>query len=119
MIDSNSDPEGISYIIPSNDDATKSIALIVGFLAENAIKRGKSGKKAAIAENRRKLRKNSRRKRRSSNASLKFKITVYDSNFCTFILNFGLTTFTYIHMTIDINLIKRLRDMTGAGVSLM
>ncbi|MEK7130672.1 MAG: 30S ribosomal protein S2 [Patescibacteria group bacterium] len=49
MIDSNSDPEGISYIIPSNDDATKSIALIVGFLAE-AIKRGKAEKEAAIAE---------------------------------------------------------------------
>ena len=32
-------------------------------------------------------------------------------------MNFGLITFNYIHMTIDINLIKRLRDMTGAGVA--
>ena len=49
MTDSNSDPEGISYVIPSNDDATKSIALIVGFLSE-AIAKGKAEKEASSAE---------------------------------------------------------------------
>lgn len=49
MVDSNSDPEGISYVIPSNDDATKSIALIVDFLTE-AVKKGKEAKEAAPTE---------------------------------------------------------------------
>lgn len=49
MVDSNSDPEGITHLIPSNDDATKSIALIVGFLTE-AIQKGKGEKTAAKAE---------------------------------------------------------------------
>ena len=49
MTDSNSNPEGIAYVIPSNDDATKSIALIVGFLSE-AIAKGKAEKETAGAE---------------------------------------------------------------------
>ena len=32
MVDTNSSPEGIDFIIPSNDDATKSIDLIVGHM---------------------------------------------------------------------------------------
>jgi small subunit ribosomal protein S2 len=39
MVDTNSSPEGIDFLIPSNDDATKSIDLIVGHLCES-IKEG-------------------------------------------------------------------------------
>ncbi|VAW25345.1 SSU ribosomal protein S2p (SAe) [hydrothermal vent metagenome] len=34
MIDTNSDPRGIDYAIPSNDDASKSITKVLGFLIE-------------------------------------------------------------------------------------
>ena len=34
MVDTNSSPEGIDFLIPSNDDATKSIDLIVGHLCD-------------------------------------------------------------------------------------
>ncbi|WP_457617772.1 30S ribosomal protein S2 [Lutibacter sp.] len=34
MIDTNSDPRGIDYVIPSNDDASKSITKVLGFLIE-------------------------------------------------------------------------------------
>ncbi len=40
MVDTNTDPEGITYPIPANDDATKSIELIVHCLAD-AVKEGK------------------------------------------------------------------------------
>jgi len=39
MVDTNSNPEGIDFVIPSNDDATKSIELIVGALCD-AVKEG-------------------------------------------------------------------------------
>ena len=39
MVDTNSSPEGIDFIIPSNDDATKSIDLIVSTLCDS-IKEG-------------------------------------------------------------------------------
>ncbi|GIR59960.1 MAG: hypothetical protein CM15mP65_25410 [Crocinitomicaceae bacterium] len=39
MVDTNSSPEGIDFLIPSNDDATKSIDLIVGHLCDS-IKEG-------------------------------------------------------------------------------
>ncbi|MEA1877891.1 MAG: 30S ribosomal protein S2 [Bacteroidota bacterium] len=39
MVDSNSDPESVDYAIPSNDDATKSIALITGIMCK-AIEEG-------------------------------------------------------------------------------
>lgn len=45
VVDSNSDPEGIDYVIPANDDATKSIALIVEFIIQ-AVKTGKGAKEA-------------------------------------------------------------------------
>ena len=45
MVDTNSSPEGIDFIIPSNDDATKSIDLIVGHLCDS-IKEGLGEKKA-------------------------------------------------------------------------
>ena len=39
MVDTNSSPEGIDFIIPSNDDATKSIDLVVSSLCDS-IKEG-------------------------------------------------------------------------------
>ena len=33
IVDSNSNPENVDYIIPSNDDATKAIDIIVGAVA--------------------------------------------------------------------------------------
>lgn len=45
MVDTNSDPRPIDYVIPSNDDASKSIEKILGFLTA-AINEGLSEKKA-------------------------------------------------------------------------
>jgi small subunit ribosomal protein S2 len=45
MVDTNSDPKPIDYIIPSNDDASKSINAVLGFVAE-AIQEGLSERKA-------------------------------------------------------------------------
>lgn len=39
MVDTNSNPQGVDFVIPSNDDATKSIDKIIGIMAE-AIKEG-------------------------------------------------------------------------------
>jgi small subunit ribosomal protein S2 len=44
MVDTNSDPEGIDFVIPANDDASQSISLIVGTMTE-AIKEGLSERK--------------------------------------------------------------------------
>lgn len=44
VVDTNSDPSLIDYVIPANDDATKSIQLIVGFVAE-AIEEGQKQQK--------------------------------------------------------------------------
>ena len=41
IVDTNSDPTGITYPIPANDDAIKSVKLILGYFAE-AIKEGKA-----------------------------------------------------------------------------
>ncbi|HEY9724018.1 MAG TPA: 30S ribosomal protein S2, partial [Oscillatoriaceae cyanobacterium] len=43
MVDTNCDPDEVDYIIPSNDDAIRSIKLIAGALA-NAVLEGKEGK---------------------------------------------------------------------------
>lgn len=43
MVDTNSDPDMVDYVIPANDDAIKSIELVVSHLAE-AIKRGNPSK---------------------------------------------------------------------------
>jgi small subunit ribosomal protein S2 len=45
MVDTNSDPKPIDFVIPANDDATKSIDLIVGLMCD-AIKEGLSERKA-------------------------------------------------------------------------
>jgi len=49
MVDTNANPEDISYPIPANDDATKSIELITGLVAK-AIKQAKAGKAAQPAK---------------------------------------------------------------------
>ena len=44
MVDTNSDPNGIDFVIPANDDASQSIDLIVGVMCD-AIKDGLSDRK--------------------------------------------------------------------------
>ena len=46
MVDTNSDPTNIDFVIPTNDDATKSVDLILGVLCE-AINEGLQEGKAA------------------------------------------------------------------------
>ena len=45
MVDTNSDPKGIDYVIPSNDDASKSITKVLGFITD-AIAEGLAERKA-------------------------------------------------------------------------
>ncbi|MBN2165037.1 MAG: 30S ribosomal protein S2 [Marinilabiliaceae bacterium] len=45
MVDTNSDPSHIDFIIPANDDATKSIEIVIGTMAD-AIQEGLSERKA-------------------------------------------------------------------------
>ena len=44
MVDTNSEPEGIDFVIPANDDASQSISLIVGVMTD-AIREGLSERK--------------------------------------------------------------------------
>jgi small subunit ribosomal protein S2 len=44
MVDTNSDPDGVDFVIPANDDATKSISKIVGIMTD-AIKEGLEDRK--------------------------------------------------------------------------
>ena len=44
MVDTNSSPKGVDFVIPCNDDASSSISLVVGKIAE-AIKEGLSERK--------------------------------------------------------------------------
>ena len=44
MVDTNSEPEGIDFVIPSNDDASQSISLIMGIITD-AIQEGLSERK--------------------------------------------------------------------------
>ena len=37
MVDSNSDPEGINYVIPGNDDSLRAIELYCNLLADSVI----------------------------------------------------------------------------------
>lgn len=46
MIDTNSDPRGIEYVIPANDDASKSITKVLGYITD-AIAEGLSERKAS------------------------------------------------------------------------
>lgn len=45
MVDTNSNPKDVDFVIPANDDATKSISKIVGIMAD-AIKEGLAERKA-------------------------------------------------------------------------
>jgi small subunit ribosomal protein S2 len=49
MVDTNSDPTEIDFVIPANDDATKSIELILGVISE-AMNEGLQESKAAAKE---------------------------------------------------------------------
>jgi small subunit ribosomal protein S2 len=51
MVDTNSNPSGIDFVIPSNDDASKSIELILGVVCES-IREGILEAKAAGKDNR-------------------------------------------------------------------
>ena len=46
IVDTNSDPSLIDYVIPANDDSPQSISLILGYLAD-AVARGKEAAKNA------------------------------------------------------------------------
>lgn len=67
IVDTNSNPEGIDFVIPANDDASQSIKLIVGEMTE-AVKEGLSERKAEKGKDEdeeapRKPRKKARRER--------------------------------------------------------
>ena len=49
IVDTNSDPSNIDFVIPANDDATKSLDLIVEFVT-NAIKEGLDERKIERAD---------------------------------------------------------------------
>ena len=50
MVDTNADPNQVDFPIPSNDDASKSISLIVNYMT-NAIKEGLEERKAMKQDN--------------------------------------------------------------------
>jgi len=53
MVDTNSDPRGIDYVIPSNDDASKSIEKVLSFVVEDiaeGLAERKAGKEKATEE---------------------------------------------------------------------
>lgn len=47
LVDSNSDPSGVSFVIPGNDDSPKSIKFVIDYLAE-AYKKGKAEAKEEV-----------------------------------------------------------------------
>lgn len=47
VVDSNSSPDGVDFVIPANDDATKATELIVGAMAE-AINEARQSMPAAV-----------------------------------------------------------------------
>jgi len=49
MVDTNCDPRGVDYVIPSNDDAIRAIKLMVGKIAEAAVE-GRALRKEEVAE---------------------------------------------------------------------
>ena len=44
MVDTNSDPRGIDYVVPANDDASKSITKVLGYITD-AIAEGLADRK--------------------------------------------------------------------------
>ena len=65
IVDTNSDPKNIDYVIPANDDATKSVDVILSAL-DQAINEGLEGRKSQECkrEGRRRREKNSKGKKR-------------------------------------------------------
>ncbi|MBW6533688.1 MAG: 30S ribosomal protein S2 [Mariniphaga sp.] len=61
IVDTNSNPEGIDFVIPANDDASQSIKLIVGAMVE-AVREGLNERKAEKKDDEEVPRKKSRRK---------------------------------------------------------
>jgi small subunit ribosomal protein S2 len=61
IVDTNSNPEGIDFVIPANDDASQSIKLIVGAMVE-AVREGLNERKAEKKDDEEAPRKKSRRK---------------------------------------------------------
>ena len=52
MVDTNSDPRPIDYVIPANDDASKSIEKVLGYIIDavaNGLAERKAGKEKAAA----------------------------------------------------------------------
>ena len=49
IVDTNSDPDGVDFVIPGNDDAIRAVKLIAGVMAD-AIIEGRQGADAAAAE---------------------------------------------------------------------
>ena len=49
MVDTNSNPDGIDFVIPSNDDAIRAIKLIVGKMADAALE-GQATRKESLGE---------------------------------------------------------------------
>jgi small subunit ribosomal protein S2 len=49
MVDTNCDPTGVDYVIPSNDDAIRAIKLLVGKIADAVIE-GKAARKEELTE---------------------------------------------------------------------
>ena len=56
MVDTNSDPRDVDFVIPANDDATKSISAIVGYMTES-IKEGLAVRKTAKSKTEKKVEK--------------------------------------------------------------
>jgi small subunit ribosomal protein S2 len=68
IVDTNSNPEGIDFVIPANDDASQSIKLIVGEMVE-AVREGLNERKAEKKDDEEVPRKKSRRKVRKEKTS--------------------------------------------------
>jgi small subunit ribosomal protein S2 len=49
LVDTNCDPTGVDYVIPSNDDAIRAIKLLVGKIAD-AVLEGKAARKEEVSE---------------------------------------------------------------------
>ncbi|WP_322507348.1 30S ribosomal protein S2 [Anaerolinea sp.] len=49
LVDTNCDPRGVDYVIPSNDDAIRAIKLLVGKIAD-AVNEGKAYRKEEVSE---------------------------------------------------------------------
>lgn len=67
IVDTNSNPEGIDFVIPANDDASQSIKLIVGAMVE-AVREGLNERKAEKKDDDETPKKKSRRKLKKDKA---------------------------------------------------